>query len=834
MHSLGRDFLFSLRSLARSPLFTAVAVLSLALGIGANTAIFSLIDQVLLRFLPVREPGELVMLATRGPHMGSNSGSYVLSYPMYKDYRDRTEVFRGVLCSRAATVNMSYEGPAELAEAELVSGNYFEVLGLQPGAGRVFSRNDETSRGANPVVVLNHGYWQTRFHGDPGIIGKTIRVNSFPMTVVGVAAPGFDGLRLGFRPKLFVPVTMQKQVMPSWSDVLDNRRNRWLQVFARLKPGVSRERAEAFLRTLYKQIIAEEVKDPWFSRITEYARQQFLTSYAVVLPGGQGFTSMRRHLETPLQVLMGLVAMVLLIACANISNLLVARAAGRQKEVAVRLAIGAGRWRIVRQFFTESLILAVAGGALAVPVAYWCLRGLMPMAPTEQIRESLSAAPDLRTLAFTAVISVAAAFVFGLLPAWQSSRADLASAMKDQAGAIAGGHGSRTRQVLVAAQVTLCVVLLIGTGLFTRSLRNLRKLDPGFRASNLICFTISPPLSGYAPERSREFFRQLQQRLASLPGAESAALARVGVMTGDNWDSTITVEGYMPKDAENMNPSFNAISPRYFKTLGIPVKLGREFDGRDEQLHPNKTVVVNETFARRYFPGRSPIGHHIGYGRGPDVKLNMEIVGVVADVKYDSLREEIPRQVYISHGQWESATGMVVYVRTTLPSRQMFAAVRNEVRNLDPGIPIYEFLTMEDQLDRSLSIERLVAFLSTAYGALAAALAVLGLYGVTAYGVARRAREIGIRMALGAESAAVIGMVLREVVLLAGIGVALGLPLAWWLTQFVRTQLFGIEPHDPGTIAVAALGLLAVAVAAGAAPALKASRLDPITVLRYE
>lgn len=755
MHSVARDVKYAFRSLAASPMFTAVAVLSLALGIGANTAIFSLTDQVLLGLLPVKDPESLVMIATRGPHMGSNWGSNAISYPMYKDYRDKNQVFTGVMCLRAAVVNMSYDGPAERLEAELVSGNYFEVLGVGAALGRTFTRDDETNPGANPVVVLEHDYWRHRFKGDPNIIGRTLRINAFPMTVAGVAAPGYKGVTLGFQPRLFVPVTMKREVTPSWYE-LENRRSRWVQVYARLKPGVSRQQAEASIRTLYKQIINEEVRDAAFSRVTEYVRQRFLTSYAVVLPGGQGYSGMRRAMETPLQVVMALVGVVLLIACANVSNLLVARAVGRQKEVAVRLALGAGRFRLVRQLLVESLLLALAGG-----------------------------------------------------------------------------HGARLRKTLVVVQVTLSLLLLAGSGLFVQSLRQLRLVNPGFRPTNLVRFKLDPMLSGYGEDRSREFYRRLQQRLEGLPGVESAGLALVPIMEGNEWDSTVTVEGYRAKDGEDMNPHFNAVSPRYCKTLGIAVKLGREFDERD-RLGANRVILVNETFAKRYFPDRSPLGYHVGFGAGPQVKPDMEIAGVVADTKYEGLREPAPRQVYVASDQRKSQSGMTVYVRSALPSDKMFAAVRAEVRNLDPGIPLYDMNTMEDQLDRSLVLERFEAYCASGFGLLATLLAVTGLYGVTAYSVARRSREIGIRMAMGAEAAAVVRMVLREVALLAVIGIAIALPATWWLTQLVRSLLYGVEPRDPLTLGGSALGLLVVAVLAGALPAVKASRLDPVKVLRYE
>jgi predicted permease len=812
-------------------MFTAIAVLSLALGIGANTAIFTLTDQVLLRMLPVKDPERLVMVATAGAHMGSNAGMNVLSYPMYKDYRDQNQVFTGMLCSRATMINLGLDGPADFAEAEIVSGTYFDVLGVPAFLGRVFGKADETNFGANPVVVLSYDYWRSRFNADRTIVGKTVRLNSYPMTVVGVAAPGYDGLVLGFRAKVFVPVTMTKQLMPGGDP--DDRRSRWVQVFARLRPGVSIAKAESSIRIIHKQIINQEVQDAYFNDVSEYNRQQFLRSYAIVMPGGQGYSGMRRVLEVPLQVLMGLVGIVLLIACANVSNLMVARASGRQKEVAIRLTLGAGRWRIARQLLIESLVLALAAGALGLAVSYWSTNAIKLLAPTQQIADSLTATPDLRTLAFALGASILAAILFGLLPAVQLSKTSLASVMKEQAGSIAGGHGARTRKILVAAQVMLSLVLLVGSGLFIQSLRNLRNQDPGFRSTNLIRFTINPRQAGYSTERTRDFYRQLQQRLEALPGVESAALARIGLLEGNNWDSSVTVEGYRAQDGENMNPNFNAISPHYFKTLGIAVKAGREFQDSD-QIQGKKVVLVNETFAKRYFPGGNPLGYRIGLGRGPKTKVDMEIVGVVADVKYSNLRDEVPRQVFLCHAQLEQASGMVFYARTSLASERMFGMIREEVHRADAALPVYRLYTMDDQLDRSLAVERLVAYLSSAYGLLASLLALIGLYGVTAYSVARRAREIGIRMALGAEAGMVMRMVLREVLLLAGIGIAVGLPLAWWLTQLVRSQLYGIEPRDPVTLASAVVGLIAVAALAGVAPALRASRLDPVKVLRYE
>ncbi len=445
MSTLLRDLRFAIRSLSRAPLFTTVAILSLALGIGANTSIFSIFDQVLLRLLPVSDPESLVLIATRGSHTGSNRGRNALSYPMYKDYRERNQVFAGVLCRRGEDVNVGFEGATERVEGELVSGNYFAVLGVRPAAGRLFSKSDETSPGANPVVVLNYDYWRTRYKADPSIVGKALRINNYPMTIVGIAASGFNGVSLGYQPSVHIPVTMKKQVTPSW-DNLDDRRSRWVQVLARLKPGVTVERAEASIRPLYKQIINVEVQEAAFANTSKYAREQFLRSYAVILPGGQGDSGMRRHMETPMRVMMGLVGLVLLISCANVSNLLVARATGRQKEISVRLAIGAGRGRIVAQLLVESMLLSLAGGLSGLLVARWTTHYLLRFAPDDQARLAISPEIDLRILGFTIALSLAAAFIFGLIPALQVSRTDLAKTLKEQSGAAGAGHGGRLRR----------------------------------------------------------------------------------------------------------------------------------------------------------------------------------------------------------------------------------------------------------------------------------------------------------------------------------------------------------------------------------------------------
>lgn len=831
LSALVRDIRFAIRSLAGSPLLTGVAVLSLALGIGANTAIFTLFDQVLVRMLPVSDPASLVMVATRGNHVGSNRGRNMQSYPMYRDYREQNDVFEGMLCRRAAVVNLGIEEGTERADAELVSGNYFEVLGVRPALGRLFSMDDETARGQNPVVVLNNDFWRLRFAADPGVIGQVLRVNGQPMTIVGVAAAGFRGVSLGYHPKLHVPVTMKDVVTPSWDDY-DDRRTRWVQVYARLKDGVQRETAEASIRTLHKQIITMESQEPYFDDVTAYGKEQFLKSDAVVLPGGQGDSSMRNSLDTPLRVLMGFVGLLLLITCANVSNLLVAKAMSRQKEIAIRLAVGASQRHIFGQLLVESSVLALIGGALGLLVGYFAAEALVLLAPEEQ-RLALTTTPDARILGFSFAVTTFAALGFGLVPALSAARTNLVATIKQHAGASSASHGMRVRRMLVVVQVVVALLLVLGSALFVQSLRNLGGVEPGFSTTNLVRFKLDPMLSGYDVARTKELYRRLSDRLTSLPGVEAAGLAVVAIMEGNEWDSTVTVEGYRSAEGEDMNPHFNSISPGYFDAMGISIKAGRDFgDGDVEGGKP--VVIVNETFARQYFGEKSPLGFHMAFGGGPSVVPDMEIIAVVEDAKYEDLRGEVPRQVFVAYQQNDWASEMTAYVRGAASTSALFSGIRSEVGELDGTMPLFDMNTMDDQLDRSLAIERLVAFLSSAFGILAAVLAFVGLYGVTAYSVSRRASEIGLRMALGARASGVVGMILKEVLVLTTIGLAIAIPTAWWLSELVSSQLYGVEARDPVSMLASTLTLVTVTLLAGLLPALRASRLHPVSVLRAE
>ncbi len=844
---LAQDFRFAFRTFRNSPVFTAVAVVSLAFGIGANTAVFTLSDQILLRLLPVKNPQELVQLRSRGDHYGSNRGDRALSYPMYVDFRGRDDLFSGLLCRWNTAMSISFDGSTQRVAGELVSGNYFQVLGVGAAAGRLFSQQDDLREGEHPVAVLSHGFWKSRFAQDPDVVGQPMIVNGHKFTIVGVSQEGFDGVELGFATQVFVPVMMKPQITPLWND-LENRRSRWVNVIGRLQPGVTVEKAQAALEPLFHSIIEQEVQEAAFANATPYVREQFLKMNIEVEPAAQGRSGFRRNTEQPLLVLMGIAGFVLLIACANVAGLLVARAASRQKEIAVRLALGAGRLRVIRQLVVESMMLAGMGGLAGLAVSVFASRFMVTFLPSGEQQHTISAIPDWRVLVFTIAVSALAGLLFGLLPALQSTRPNLAPTLKDQVGAVTGGGGAvRLRKLLVVTQVALSVLLLIGAGLFIRTLRELRNLKPGFSTENLAAFAVDPSLNGYDVERCKLFYRQLIDALEATPGVRSVGLASVPILFGWEWDSTITVEGYESQPGENMNPFFNSVSPGYFDTLGIPVLTGRDFRVTDnetlvhrvneqtgEEDRVPKVAIVNRAFGEHYFGDRSVIGKRLGFGGDPGTKADIEIIGVIGDAKYMNMRDDVPRQVFVPFLASEFVSGMHGYVRTEMPPSQVFALIRQEIRKLDPDLPVYNLRTFQTQVDRSLAAERAVASLSTAFGLLATLLAVIGLYGVMAYTVARRTREIGIRMALGAVRGNVVWLVMSEVLVLIGAGIALGVPAALGLSRLVESQLFGIQPHDPLTIVAATAGLALISAAAGYLPARRATRVNPVQALRYE
>jgi predicted permease len=828
--SITAELRYAVRSLTKSPVFASVAVLSLALGIGANTAVFTLLDHVLLSQLPVRNPGELVQLKEVGAHYGSNTGMNALSYPIYEDFQDQNQVFSGMFCRYQSAVAVSYSGRNERAQAELVSGTYFQVLGIRPALGRLFTPEEDRTRSGAPLAVLGYDHWKTRFAGDPSVIGREILVNDHKLTIIGVAEPGFEGTERLFPTHIYIPIMMAQEID---GKRLDERRYRWVQVFARRKPGVSLTQASASLQPIFHRILAWEVQQKEFAHASAYAREQFQKMTLEVAPGGQGQNVAEQYLAEPLWAVMGMVGLVLLIACANVANLMIARSATRQKEMAIRLALGAGRGRIVRQLLVESALLSLAGGALGFAIAPFTMRLLNGIMPQMDPPVSLITAPNLRLLWFTLAACAFAALLFGLAPALRASRPDLAPTLKDQAGNVAGGGQAGWRKGLVAAQVGLSLLLLICAGLFMRSLSNLKDVNPGFNVHNLLSFSVDPTLNGYKPDRANLFYRQLTHELAALPRVGSAALCVVAPLSFDEWANAIAVEGYGPKPGEDMDSHVNYVSPGFFATLKIPLYAGRDFTEQDAVGAP-KVAIVNRKFALHYFGDREAVGRHIGMGSDPGTKTDIEIVGVVGDTKYETLRAAIPGQVFLPYLQNAWAAQMTAYVRTDLGSSQMFPMLRGTVRKLGASLPVYLMKSGERQRDDSLAVEKLAATLASAFGVLATVLAAIGLYGVMAFLVARRTREIGVRMALGAVTGNVVWLVVREVLLMVAIGVAVGVPAALALTRLLGSQLYGIAPGDPATVVFATLGIAAIAALSAYFPARRATRVDPVNALRYE
>jgi predicted permease len=835
MAALLFDIKFAWRTLLRSPMFALVAVLSLALGIGANTAIFTLLDQLILRLLPVKDPQQLVMIWSTGPHIGNNRGARAASYPMYQDFQQKAPAFSYVFCRYYTPLSISYDNKTERVNAELVSGNYFDALGVKPAIGRVFSpaEDDQIYKG-HPAIVLSHDYWTTRFNGDPKILGKKVLVNNYPMVIVGVSAPGFSGLEPGRSPQIRVPIQMKPLMTPGW-DSLGDRRSQWIQMFARMKPGYTVQTAKASSEPLFHQVLEYELTQKEMKDLSQYLRGEFLKRTVKVQPAATGYSEIREQASTALIVLMCMVGLVLLIACFNVANLLIARAVARQKEIAVRLAIGSSRAQLIRQLLVESLMLSIAGAIVGIFFSIGTIRALLSFLPASDMPFTLRAEPDGRILAFNLALAALTGVLFGLAPALQSTRLDIWNTLKDVVGAITGGSGSvKLRKVLVTAQVALSFLLLAGAGLFVTSLANLRNTHTGFGSiDNLVTFQVDPSLNGYSNGRIQAFYRELLESLNGMTGVKSAAYAAVPLLHGGEWDSTMSVQGHQSKDGEDMQAFMNSISPGYWKTMGVHMLEGRDFDSRDEG-EQIKVAIVNRKFAQHFFGGASAVGRHIGFGDGPSAKLDIEIIGVADDALYEGPREGTHRQAFVPNTQSSFPSSVAFYVRTSMEASSMFRALRQQVARLDPAMPVFDIKTLGGQLDETLVTERLIATLSAAFGVLATLLAAIGLYGVMAFVVERRTKELGLRMALGAPQRAVVWMVMREVFLLLGIGLVIGIPSAFALSRLVSSQLFGVAPTDLRTTIIAGTVLAVVALGAGFLPARRASVIDPIRALRYE
>lgn len=826
------DLRFALRTLRRSAGFSLLAILSLALGIGANTAIFSLLYQVVLRSLPVKDPGALVSLETDDYNVGwtrRDNNQTEFSYPMYRTLRDRNQVFSGLVARVSFPATLTQGDETVRSTGEVVSGNFFQVLGVTPAIGRLLVPADDVP-GREAAIVLSHAYWAGRLGGDPKVLNSRMLLNGQPVLVVGVAPRGFRSLLTGNDPDFFAPLSMIGAISSGW-DKNEQPDAYWLSVIGRLKPGVSRERADAMLLPLFRAAIEDQL--PRMKDVDRDVRRKMLAKTIAVRPAAQGLNALRAQWQTPLLALAAMAGMGLLMACVNVANLLIARATARQREIAIRLALGATRWQLVRQLMVESAVLAGAGGLLGLFLSGSLTDGLLRLLPPDATGGWLTPQLDLRLLGYSLGLSLATALLFGLAPALQAVRPGVAPALKEQTGGMSSsGAQSRMRQGLMAAQIAISLLLLIGAGLFTRSLVNLLGADPGFRAEHLVTFAIDPSLSGYTQERRVALFRQLRQKLSGLAGVQSAAMAHLIPLGGWNWGNGVKAPGAPDASEKYVDCGENSAGAGYFHTLGIPLVAGRDFTENDTAGSPPVTIL-NQTFARFLFGDASPIGRHIELGEsGADA----QIVGVVRDSRYDNLREGPKLFLYVpfEQGGDESTGRAAFFVRTRAREREMMGAIRAAVRQLDRNLPIDRLRSMQGMLDDAVYTDRLLATLAIAFGLLAALLAAVGLYGAISYSVARRTREFGIRLVLGAPPESVLRSVLSEVGRLIAIGVGVGLPAGYLLGLLAESQFYGIRAHDVWALAGGTVLIAVVALLAGLVPAIRAMRIEPVMALRYE
>ena len=823
------------RMLARAPFVSAVAVLSLALGIGTNTAIFSFVDELLMRALPVREPERLVSLSAPGPKPGSQQCGqagdcqHVFSYPMFRDLERTPGEFSGIAAHMGFGANVAYKGLTSNEPGLLVSGSYFPVLGLSPAAGRLFTPDDDRTIGANALCILGYDYWRAKLGGDPGVINSTIVINGATFTIVGVAPEGFEGTTLGRRPAVYVPISMRAQVMPGWKG-FENRQYYWAYLFARLKPGVPIERARTAINAVYRPII-NDVEVPLQKGMSDATMAKFKVKEIGVEDGRRGQSSVHHEARTPLIMLFAITAIVLLIACANIANLLLARAAGRSMEMAVRLSLGANRRQLLAQLLTESLVLALVGGVASLVVARWTLTGIMAMLPDDGANLFMPHL-SLPMVLFTAALSVGTGLAFGLFPALHSTRSDLVTSIRSNAGQISAARTAmRFRAALATAQIALSMALLISAGLFIKSLRNVAHVELGLRPENLVTFEIEPELNGYSRARSHIFLERVRTELAAIPGVTAVSATQVPLLAGSNWGSTISVEGITPVPDQNMNTEVNEVAAGHFRAIGATMLSGREFTDADAAGAP-KVAIVNQAFARKFKLGNDAVGKHVSFGdKGP---LDIEIVGLVRDSKYSEVKDSVPPVLATPWLQDTTVGDLNFYVRTSLSSDNLLRTIPAVIKKLDPNLPVEGLKTMPQQIRENVFLDRMISTMAAAFAVLATILAAVGLYGVLAYSVAQRTREIGVRMALGADGGNVRGMVLRQVGLMTLVGAAIGIGAAFALGRLAASLLYGLTGSDPWVMGSATALLAAVALGAGYVPALRASRISPMEALRYE
>ncbi|MCM3874113.1 MAG: ABC transporter permease [Pyrinomonadaceae bacterium] len=837
MHTLWQDLVYGVRMLLKQPGFTLVIVITLALGIGANTAIFSLLDAVLLKSLPVQNPERLVLFG-KGQDGGLTNGfpnrsCDLFSYPFYQQARQNKEVFADVASLLSipwrvhGTVNTNgSRGEIEQLDTQLVSGNYFSVLGVNSVLGRTFTEADDQTPGGHPVAMVSHAWWERRLGGDPSAIGKTITIDQTTYTIIGVAPKEFFGTNVGQAPDIWVPLAMEAQLPPAHWNERNDKESQSLYIIARLKNGVSTEQAGAAVSLLFKQFWQEQLgAQPSAERLQDLQRAS-----VELTPAGRGLSEIRREFSLSLKILMAVVVVVLLIACANIANLLLTRAAARQKEFAVRLAIGAGRIRLIRQLLTESVLLAGLGGIAGVFLAWWGSRLLLLLASTGSESLPLDVTPNARILGFTLLASLLSAVIFGTAPALRAARIEPNSALKGGRGAVQATSQSLLGKTLVVVQVSLSLLLLVGAGLFVRTLINLQNVPTGFNPRHVMLFSIDTAATGYKDEQMPPLLHEVEERVKAVPGVEAASFSFF-IFNQGGWTSrAFTSEPDLPPGVSRTVRQ-NVVGPDYFTTMGIPLVLGRGFGPQDTDKS-QKVAVISEAMAQRFFPNSSPIGKRFGTG-GPESRGQVEIIGVVKDARYQSVTEQWQPMAYYPHAQRSQPLDNFV-VRFSGPPDAVIPQVRQVIKQVNGSLPVDEVVSLSEHIGRSLVPQKLIARLASFFGLLALLLACVGLYGVLSYAVERRTNEIGIRMALGAQSRNVLLLILREAMLLVALGLIVGLPAVFATTRFASTLLFGLSPTDPLSVSVAAILLLVVAMVAGYIPARRATKVNPLVALRYD
>ncbi|MEE8360925.1 MAG: ABC transporter permease [Gemmatimonadales bacterium] len=822
------------RTLLRTPFVTAIAVLSLALGIGGNAAIFSLFNQILFQPLPVFEPDRLVNLSAPGPNPGSQSCSQaggcdeVFSYPMFRDLEERQTVLAGVAAHREFGGSYAIHGESITGDGMLVSGSYFPTLGLTPALGRLLNPEDDQAIGAPFVTVLSYGFWRSHFGSAPDVVGQTIVVNGHTFTVVGVAPERFEGTTLGVRPLVFVPITLRAELMRF--DGFEDRRNYWAYLFGRLEPGVTVDQAASGLNAVYRPLLAD-VEAPLQSGMSDPTMERFLAKEVLLADGYRGQSRFHREATTPLIMLLGVTAVVLLIACANIANLLLARGASRGMEMGVRLALGSGRMRVVTQLLTEAVVLAVLGGIASLAVAFVSLKALAALMPPD-MSSTLAFHLQPQVVGFTALVAVGTGLLFGLYPAIHGTRSDLMSVIRAGSGQILGHReAARFRAALVTFQVALATTLLISAGLFLKSLANVAKVDLGVSIDNVVTFRIAAQRSGYDSTRAKLLYAEVERELAQLPGVTAVASSMVPLLSGSNWGTDVHVQGFPEGPDVDNNSRLNLVGPGYFAALGVPLLAGRELTTADEMGSP-KVVVVNEAFVKKFNLGQHAVGTFMSAGSRDS--LNTEIIGVIPNIKYADVKDPAPPLFYSAWRQNDNVPFISYYVRTARQPEQMLRDIPVMMKRLAATVPIRDLKTMSRQIRENVFLDRMISILAAAFAVLATLLAAIGLYGVLAYSVQQRTREIGVRMSLGADASNVRSLVLRQVAGMLVLGGVIGTAGALGVGRAMRSLLYGLEGHDPMVFALA-LGVLAVvALCAGYLPARRASRIDPIRALRYE